>query len=168
MVICSVDQNRDYHTKNWLFAPNIQNFWFPLIREPMRHLFVLKHWPVRLQLAARDKNVQFWPQNLDVRGQKSSLFIWISQFLSTGHTTSIPGAITFPFPKKFCSRAMGHFPGQWNLVGPSRPSKKWPTMTTNLVLAGITEKQPFYVAKKLFFWPNARFFPNNTQNLLKR
>ena len=24
LVICSVDKNRDHHTKNWLFAPNIQ------------------------------------------------------------------------------------------------------------------------------------------------
>ena len=30
-----------------------------------------KHWSVRLQLAARGENVLFWPQNLDIWGQKS-------------------------------------------------------------------------------------------------
>ena len=29
-----------------------------------------KHWPVRLQLVAKHENVQFWPQNLDIWGQK--------------------------------------------------------------------------------------------------
>ena len=29
-------------------------------------LLCWKHWPVRLQLVAKDENVQFWPQNLDI------------------------------------------------------------------------------------------------------
>ena len=40
----------------------------------MRHLFHdenIAHWPVRLQLIARDKNVFFLPQNLDIWGKKS-------------------------------------------------------------------------------------------------
>ena len=63
---------------------------------------------------------------------------------------------------------MGHFPEQRNLVGPSGPSKKWPTMTTDQVPAGITEKRPFLrFAKKPFFGKNSVFSPENTQNLLK-
>ena len=41
-----------------------------------------KHWLVRLQLAARDKNVLFWPQNLDIWGQKSIFCIVIAIFVN--------------------------------------------------------------------------------------
>ena len=34
--------------------------------------------------------------------------------------------------------------GQRNLVGPSGPPKKWPTLTMDPVLAGITKKWPFF------------------------
>ena len=62
-----------------------------------------KHWPVRLQLAANDKNVQFWPK-IWIFGAKSQFFVCWLQFLWTGQITSIPGATTFPFgplPKEF-------------------------------------------------------------------
>ena len=40
-----------------------------------------KHWSVGLQLAARGKNVLFWPQNLDIWGQKSIFWIVIAIFV---------------------------------------------------------------------------------------
>ena len=41
-----------------------------------------KHWSVRLQLAARGENVLFWPQNLDIWGQKSIFCIVIAIFVN--------------------------------------------------------------------------------------
>ena len=48
-----------------------------------------KHWPARLQLTARDGNVQFWPQNFHIWGQKS---IFVDRAYH-----QLPGATTFPF-----------------------------------------------------------------------
>ena len=79
-------------TKNTYFGPNLvfffdinpnifgseQKFWYQNIGEPIRHLFVLGKLLVAslrnidqqglnaLQWAARDENVQFLPQNLDI------------------------------------------------------------------------------------------------------
>ena len=59
-----------------------------------------------------------------------------------------------PFPLGYYK-----YPGQRNLVGPSRPSQKWPTMTTDLVPAVNTEKRPFLrLAEKCFLAKNP-FFP---------
>ena len=41
-----------------------------------------KHWSVRLQLAARGENVLFWPQNLDIWGQKSIFCLVIAIFVN--------------------------------------------------------------------------------------
>ena len=46
---------------------------------------VLKHWPVRLQLAARDENVQFWPKNLDILGQRSTFSFGISIYINRAY-----------------------------------------------------------------------------------
>ena len=40
-----------------------------------------KHWSVRLQLAAKGENVLFWPQNLDIWGQKSIFCLGIAIFV---------------------------------------------------------------------------------------
>ena len=49
-----------------------------------------KHWLVQLKLAARDENVQFWPENLDIRDQKLISCMKIA-ILSIGHITSMTG-----------------------------------------------------------------------------
>ena len=45
----------------------------------------LKHWPVRVQLAARDENVQLWPKNLDSLGEKSIFCMVIVIFVSRAY-----------------------------------------------------------------------------------
>ena len=40
-----------------------------------------KHWSVGLKLAARGENVLFWPQNLDIWGQKSIFCLVIAIFV---------------------------------------------------------------------------------------
>ena len=40
-----------------------------------------RHWSARLQLAARGENVLFWPQNLDIWGQKSIFCLVIAIFV---------------------------------------------------------------------------------------
>ena len=44
-----------------------------------------KHWPVRFLLAAGDENVQFWPENLDIWGQKSIFCFGIAIFVKRVH-----------------------------------------------------------------------------------
>ena len=41
-----------------------------------------KHWSVGLKLAARGENVLFWPQNLDIWGQKSIFCIVIAIYVN--------------------------------------------------------------------------------------
>ena len=55
----------------------------------------------------------FFGPKILIFGPKCQFFVWLSQFLSMGHITSIPGATTFPFgpPQKFRLQAMGHFLG---------------------------------------------------------
>ena len=129
-----------------------------------------KHWPVRLQLAARDENVQFWPESLDIRGWKS--IFWDCDFVKGAYHQHTRG-YNFPIqttPKKNCiSQLWVHFRGStrfWAILGLchfasistlnfgpwSGPSKKRPTMKTDLVPAGIREKRPYLrLAKKCFF-----------------
>ena len=59
--------------------------------------------------------------------------------------------------------------GQRNLVGPSGPPKKWPTLTTDLVPAEFTEKQAFFVLPKSRKWAKHPFSPpKNHLNSAKR
>ena len=44
-----------------------------------------KHWSVRLQLAARGKNVLFWPKNLDIWGKKSIFCMVIAIFVNRAY-----------------------------------------------------------------------------------
>ena len=81
-----------------------------------------KCWLLRLQLAPWDKNVQSMPKKW-VFWAKSQFFVWESRFLSTGHITSTPGAITFPFgptQRKIPFRRYGSF---WAILG-QKPVKK--------------------------------------------
>ena len=133
---------------------------------------------LRLQLAARGENVLFWPQNLDIWGQKS-IFCLVNAILLMEQMITIPRATTFPSEppqKNFRFRATGHFFGahpcfwpfwasdttevqlplilvrfQRNSREPSGPSKKWPRRTTDLVRAGITEKRAFLRSAEKWF-----------------
>ena len=67
-----------------------------------------------------------WPEMAKNRGEPWKMthspvnfFVLELQFSSTGHITSVPGATAFPFepPKKFCFRAMNHFPGLTPVFG---------------------------------------------------
>ena len=44
-----------------------------------------KHWSVGLKLAARGENVLFWPQNLDIWGQKSIFCFDIAIFVNRAY-----------------------------------------------------------------------------------
>ena len=65
-----------------------------------------KHWSVRLQLVARGKNVLFWPQNLDIWGQKSIFCLVIAIFVD-GTNDHYTRGYNFPIgttPKKFSQK----------------------------------------------------------------
>ena len=63
----------------------------------------LTHWPVWLQLAARDENVQFWPKNLDICGQKSIFCMVITIFVNRAYHEAVLH-LTVMFFSKFTSR----------------------------------------------------------------
>ena len=154
-------------------------------------LLCWKHWPVRLQLAAKDKNVQFWPQSLDIWGQKSIFCFEIMIFVNRAHHQYSRGN-KFPIqttPKNSVSElwvifrgsprflailSHSHYAiistltfGPWSmkLGGTVHVIKKWPTMTADLVLARITEKRPFSLLfLLLFFWPKPCFFHFRKKN----
>ena len=95
----------------------ITGFW---LRWPKNHFSCWKHWSVRLQLTARGENVLFWPQNLDIWGQKSIFCIVIAIFVNEAnnhynYTTTFPLG---PPQKKFRCRARGHFLGLTPVFGP--------------------------------------------------
>ena len=62
-----------------------------------------KHWSLRLQLAARGENVLFWPQNLDLWGQKSIFSSVIAIFVDG--TTEWRDQDSRPFSRPKWSRA---------------------------------------------------------------
>ena len=68
-----------------------------------------KHWSLRLQLAARGENVLFWPQNLDIWGQKSIFCLVIAIFVD-GTNDHYTRGYNFPIgttPKKFSVSELG-------------------------------------------------------------
>ena len=196
-------QKGQYLAKNASFGPNLavfgpkSNFWgqgvkilVPSYRDSNETPFLCwRHWSARLQLAARGENVLFWPQNLDIWGQKSIFCLVIAIFVdgANDHYTrgyNFPLRTTpkkFPFPNYwsvsgahpgFCHfrpfplrwyRLINFGPSSSKLRGTPGPSKEWPTMTIDLVLAGITEKRPilclakkcsFFLQKIVFFFLN--------------
>ena len=140
--------------------------------------FVLKHWSVRLKLAARGKNVLFWPQNLDIWGQKSIFCLVIAIFVD-GTNDHYTRGYNFPIgttPKKFSVSELGVIfwgsplflavlglchdrgigtlnfgPISTKLGGTVRAIKKWPRRTTDPVRAGITEKRAFLRSAEKWF-----------------
>ena len=134
-----------------------------------------RHWSARLQLAARGENVLFWPQNLDIWGQKSIFWIVIAIFVD-GANDHYTRGYNFPIgttPKKFSVSELGvifwgsplflaidALEGQLPLIlvrfqrnsgESSGPSKKWPRRTTDPVRAGITEKRAFLRSAEKWF-----------------
>ena len=130
-----------------------------------------KHWTVRRKLVAGDENVQFWPQNLDILGQKSIFCFGFAIFVNREYHQYTRG-YNFPIlttPNKFSVSELyvifwgssqflaisgySHFaiistlnfePLSTKLGGTALgPSKRWPTMTTDPVQKGITEKRSF-------------------------
>ena len=68
-----------------------------------------KHWSVGLKLAARGENVLFWPQNLDIWGQKSIFCLVIAIFVDGTNDHYTRGS-NFPIgttPKKFSVSELG-------------------------------------------------------------
>ena len=161
----------------------------------MRHLFLCwKHWPVRFQLTAGDENVQFWPENLDIWGQKSIFCFGIAIFVNRAHHQYTRG-YSFPIrttPKKnsvsklwvifwgsprfLAISGHSHFiyiistlnfgPSSTKLGQTVRAIKKWPTMTTDLVPARITEKRPFLrSAEKCSFFGQKCVFPKKAPEI---
>ena len=66
-------------------------------------LLCWKHWPVRLQWAAREENVQFWIKNLDIWSQKLILCFEIAIFVNRAYH-QYTRSYNFPIhitPKKF-------------------------------------------------------------------
>ena len=68
-----------------------------------------KHWSVGLKLAARGENVLFWPQNLDIWGQKSIFCLVIAIFVD-GTNDHYTRGYNFPIgttPKKVSVSELG-------------------------------------------------------------
>ena len=68
-----------------------------------------KHWSVGLKLAAGGENVLFWPQNLDIWGQKSIFCLVIAIFVD-GTNDHYTRGYNFPIrttPKKFSVSELG-------------------------------------------------------------
>ena len=68
-----------------------------------------KHWSVGLKLAARGENVLFWPQNLDIWGQKS-IFCFVTAIFVDGTNDHYTRGSNFPIgttPKKFSVSELG-------------------------------------------------------------
>ena len=65
-----------------------------------------KHWSVRLLLAARGKNVLFWPKNLDIWGQKPIFCIVIVIFVNGAYNHYNRG---YNFPIRTTPKPIFHF-----------------------------------------------------------
>ena len=130
-----------------------------------------KHWSVGLKLAARGENVLFWPQNLDIWGQKSIFCLVIAIFVdgANDHYTRGSNFHIGTTPKKISVSELGvifwgsplflaipTLEGQLPLIlvrfqRTVRAIKKWPRGTKDPVRAGITEKQAYLrLAEKWF------------------
>ena len=170
----------------WPFLGPKSNFWgqgvkilVPSYRDSNETPFSCwKHWSVGLKLVARGENVLFWPQNLDIWGQKSIFCLVIAIFVDGTNDHYTRGS-NFPIgttPKKFSVSELGvifwgsplflavfghsHVRGattlnfgpiSTKLGGTVRAIKKWPRRTTDPVRAGITEKWAFLrLAEKWF------------------
>ena len=101
----------------WPFLGPKSNFWgqgvkilVPSYRDSNETPFSCwKHWSLRLQLAARGENVLFWPQNLDIWGQKSIFCLVIAIFVD-GANDHYTRGYNFPIgttPKKFSVSELG-------------------------------------------------------------
>ena len=155
-------------------------------------LLCWKHWPMRLQLAARDMcnfdpNIWiFWAKSIFCFGiaifcLECISLLYLGLQLSHWHhpeKTSVSEVwVVFRGSPQFLA-ILGQSPiasisnlnfGPWSmqLGGTVQATKKWPTMTTDLVPAGIAEKRPFLrYAEKRFFGQKSVFPPKNTRTLL--
>ena len=101
----------------WPFLGPKSNFWgqgvkilVPSYRDSNETPFSCwKHWSVGLKLAARGENVLFWPQNLDIWGQKSIFCLVIAIFVD-GTNDHYTRGYNFPIgttPKKFSVSELG-------------------------------------------------------------
>ena len=101
----------------WPFLGPKSNFWgqgvkilVPSYRDSNETPFSCwKHWSVGLKLAARGKNVLFWPQNLDIWGQKSIFCLVIAIFVDGANDHYTRGS-NFPIgttPKKISVSELG-------------------------------------------------------------
>ena len=145
-----------------------------------------RHWSARLQLAARGENVLFWPQNLDIWGQKSIFCLVIAIFVD-GANDHYTRGYNFPIgttPKKISVSELGvHFSGltsafwpfqaiptslvqvplildlgQQNLLKPSGPSKNDSQWQRTWFLLELRRNGRFYVRPKNVFLAKSCFF----------
>ena len=105
-----------FWAKNPIFGGERVKLLVPSYQETKETPFLCwKHWSVRLQLAARGKNVLFSPKNFDM-GQKVNFLHGNSDFCQQGISPLYPGLQLShsESPKKnFRFRARGHF---WGLT----------------------------------------------------
>ena len=140
--------------------------------------FVLKTLTGEAPISRLGKKCANLTQQFGHLGQKVNFLFWNRDFCQQGISPAYPGLQIFHLDhcqKNLRFRAMGHVSvltpvlghfgpyiplildcGPQNLVGPFRPSKKWPTMTTDLVPARLRRNGRFYV------WPKRVFFGQNS------
>ena len=153
----------------------------------MRHLFCVENIDRCGSLAARDKNVQFWLQNLEIWGQKSIFFGGYLDFCQQGPGPQLsiqttPKKILFPSYGSFfgLTSVFGHSPittiSYLNLTVFNKTWWKRPGQQKNESKWQRTQSRPdygetaFFLAKNAFYpkkQPKMHFIPKNGQNFLR-
>ena len=128
----------------------MQNFWYPHIGEPIRHLFRVKNIDRRDSNGPLGKNVQFSPQNFYIWDKKSIVLFWNHDFLSKGLFTNMSNA------QSLVPLILDR--GQQNLVGPSGPPKNNPHSQRTSSRQELRRNGCFYVLSKNGFWTKNLFF----------
>ena len=161
----------------------------PTYRESNEKPFLCwKHWSVRLQSAAKGENVLFWPQNLDIWGQKSIFLYSDRDFCQWSKWPLYPGLQLshWNHPQKISVSELGVIfwgsplflavlglcqdrgaptlnfgPISMKFGGTVRAIKKWPRRTTDPVRPELRRNGRFYVRPKSDFWPKNGSYPKN-------
>ena len=140
-----------------------------------------KHWPVRLKLATRDENVQFWPKKFDIMGQKSIFFNGNRDFCQQGispvcsglqlvHSDHPKKNFRFPsngsfseahpcfWPFQACISTLNFEPSSTKLFGTQNDNGPGPGRNYG-------ETEVFTFSQICFFWPKMHFIPKKTPKI---
>ena len=134
-----------------------------------------KHWPVRFKLVARDENVQFWPKNLDIWGEKSIILYGDCDICQKSILPVCPGLqlsvselwVIFRGSPLFLvvlgnSQITIISTLNFGLFSTQTQNDKGPGPGQN-----YGETAVYTFSQKVFFWEKSILSQKNTQNLLR-